>query len=152
MSLKDELLKNEEYYELAKEISKAYENANNIKNDELEKSFIDNIMTDIESLHLDGRCIERVDKNRWHCLDIKVNYFIRIFRNEDGATIQITDINKPFSNVEKDKKEIILNILQNIGKFKSGWSQTYAVLIIPNSDIDQFDYIDLISKIMSSKI
>ncbi|MFA6139003.1 MAG: PD-(D/E)XK nuclease family protein [Sulfurimonas sp.] len=145
MLLEDELLRNNENFELAKDISKAYQKAW----DKLEKLFVDKVILDIEKLNFN---IQRTDRDSFHCLDIKEKYFIKVFRNEDGVTMQITDKDSPFSIVDENKKALILNHLQTIANFTAGWPKVYALLLIPNSDIDKFDYLDLISKIVSSEL
>jgi len=147
--LEDELLKDENKLELAKEISQAYEKAIKKRNNDIRGLFVDKLFNELEELNLGIHPPIHDNKNEWHCLDIKEKYFIRIFRNEDGVTIQITDINNPFSIVSKVEKKLILNKLRLINEsFKSGWNKVYATLVIDNNDVEKFNFFKLISDIV----
>jgi len=135
MNLADELLKNEKWFELAKEISQAYEEANIKKVLDIKNNYLIKIKHLLNTLPY-----EELD---WKALDIKSKYFIRIIPQEELCVIQITDIKNPFNTVDGELKIKVLEQLKKIDmNFKSGWNKVYGILEI------KYDNINEISNIM----
>lgn len=155
MQLEDELLDksydgnyelSNEKYKLAKYISNAYHKAEK----QLRKSFVEQVRHQLEPLELQTIEEEHSNgKDPWHCLNIKEKFFIRLFRNESGVTLQVTDLNNPFSKVDISMKKKFLTSFQKINKnFHGGWSESYAVLNLNDDEVNNFDFKQLISEIL----
>ncbi len=152
MALEDELLKDKEKLEMAKDISEAYQKAIVKQKNKERVDFIDNLIIQMDTL-INKIEVHHNYKNLWHAIDIKDTFLIRIFANDDDVTIQIADIDTSFSQIKKESKSIILKELQKIdNNFISGWDKVYAILNIKNSELNRFHFFDLISKIIKIKI
>ena len=101
MLLEDELLKNEKYYELAREISEAFQKAKYAKR--IEK--INSIIKLLEQKNLSF--INYLPKDVM--IDILSELSIRVIVNEQGYLIQIFDKSGYGQDVDKLKKEVIYN-------------------------------------------
>ena len=110
MSLKNELLKNEEYFELAKQISEAFQEAKNEKLCKLKNKQINLI---IEIVEEKGLKFENHFPNNT-AIDILSEFLIRFIANDNGYLIQVFDKSGYGQDVDKLKKEVILEKLLNI--------------------------------------
>ncbi|UXC28763.1 PD-(D/E)XK nuclease family protein [Aliarcobacter butzleri] len=149
MSLKNELLKNEEYFELAKEISEAFQEAKNEKIQELKNKQINLIIEIVEENNL--QFINYLPKN-WTAIDVFSELSIRIIANEKDYLIQVFDKIGYGKDVDNLKKEVILEKLINIdNRFKSSYSKVYGQITIDYQDIDKEKLNDFLSKLINLK-
>lgn len=149
MSLKNELLKNEEYFELAKEISEAFQEAKNEKINELKNKQINLIIEIVEEKNL--QFINYLPKN-WTAIDVISELSIRIISNEKDYLIQVFDKNGYGQDVDKLKKEVILEKLIEIdNRFKSAYSKVYGQITIDYKDVDKEKLNDLLVKLLNLK-
>lgn len=128
MQLENEFLKNNEYFEIAKDIKDAYFKALNKRIE----SILSNIDVELKDQNMEVR------KNS-SSLDIDANqYFIRILFNKEQITIQIgSKEDYGFKNkIDPDEKKELLKNLKNIhNHFNGGWSNSYAVLTFQEEDL-----------------
>lgn len=149
MSLKNELLKNEEYFELAKQISEAFQEAKNEKLCELKNKQINLIMEIVEEKNL--QYISYLAKN-WTAIDVFSELSFRIMANEKDYLIQVFDKSGYGQDVDKLKKEVILEKLINIdNRFKSAYSKVYGQITIDYKDGDKEKLNDLLVKLLNLK-
>ncbi|RXI31643.1 PD-(D/E)XK nuclease family protein, partial [Arcobacter defluvii] len=149
MSLKNELLKNEEYFELAKEISEAFQEAKNEKINEFKNKQINLIIEIVKEKNL--QYVSYLPKN-WTAIDILSELSLRIIANENDYLIQIFDKEGYGQDVDKLKKEVILEKLINIdNKFKSAYSKVYGQMQINYQDTDKEKLDVLLSKLINLK-
>ena len=148
MSLKNELLKNEEYFELAKQISEAFQEAKNEKLCKLKNKQINLI---IEIVEEKGLKFENHFPNNT-AIDILSEFLIRFIANDNGYLIQVFDKSGYGQDVDKLKKEVILEKLLNIdNRFKSAYSKVYGQMEINYQDIDKEKLNNLLSKLINLK-
>ena len=148
MSLKNELLKNEEYFELAKQISEAFQEAKNEKLCKLKNKQINLI---IEIVEEKGLKFENHFPNNT-AIDILSEFLIRFIANDNGYLIQVFDKSGYGQDVDKLKKEVILEKLLNIdNRFKSAYSKVYGQMTINYEDIDKEKLNDFLSKLINLK-
>jgi hypothetical protein len=139
MNLEGKLLENREWFKLAKEISQAYEKANQKRILDIKRNYLATIKDLLNNL---SEKISYKELDDGIALDIISKYLIRIIPQEELCIIQITDVEKPF-NVDRELKIKVLEQLKNINNnFKSGWNKVYGVLEI------KYDNINEISNIM----
>ena len=149
MSLKNELLKNEEYFELAKEINEAFQEAKNEKINELKNKQINLIIEIVEEKNL--QFINYLPKN-WTAIDIFSELSFRIMANEKDYLIQVFDKSGYGQDVDKLKKEVMLEKLINIdNRFKSAYSKVYGQITIDYKDADKEKLNDLLVKLLNLK-
>lgn len=149
MLLKNELLKNEKYFELAKEISEAFIEAKNEKTNELKNKQINLIIEIVKEKNL--QFINYLPKN-WTAIDIFSELSIRIIANEEDYLIQVFDKSGYGEDVDNLKKEVILKKLINIdNSFKSAYSKVYGQMTINYQDIDKEKLNDFLSKLINLK-
>ncbi|MEV9600230.1 PD-(D/E)XK nuclease family protein [Aliarcobacter butzleri] len=149
MSLKNELLKNEEYFELAKQISEAFQEAKNEKINEFKNKQINLIIEIIEEKNL--QYVSYLPKN-WTAIDVSSEFSLRIIANENDYLIQIFDKEGYGQDVDKLKKEVILEKLINIdNRFKSAYSKVYGQMQINYQDTDKEKLNILLSKLINLK-
>lgn len=149
MSLKNELLKNEEYFELAREISEAFQEAKNEKINEFKNKQINLIIDIVKEKNL--QYVSYLPKN-WTAIDILSELSIRIIANENDYLIQIFDKEGYGQDVDKLKKEVILEKLINIdNRFKSAYSKVYGQAQINYQDTDKEKLNILLSKLINLK-
>lgn len=147
MSLKNELLKNEEYFELAKEISEAFQEAKNEKINEQKNKQINLVIEIIEKKNL--QFISYISKN-WTAIDIFSEFSIRIIANEKDYLIQIFDKSGYGEDVDKLKKEVMLEKLINIdNRFKSAYSKVYGQMTIDYQNIEIEELNNLLTKLIN---
>ncbi|WP_368030756.1 PD-(D/E)XK nuclease family protein [Arcobacter sp. s6] len=145
MLLEDELLKNEKYYELAREISEAFQKAKYAKR--IEK--INSIIKLLEQKNLSF--INYLPKDVM--IDILSELSIRVIINEQGYLIQIFDKNGYGQDVDNLKKEVILKKLIEIdSRFKSVYSKVYGEMRIDYQNIEKEEVNDLILKLIYLKV
>ena len=145
MLLEDELLKNEKYYELAREISEAFQKAKYAKR--IEK--INSIIKLLEQKNLSF--INYLPKDVM--IDILSELSIRVIVNEQGYLIQIFDKSGYGQDVDKLKKEVILKKLIEIdSRFKSVYSKVYGEMRIDYQNIEKEEVNDLILKLIYLKV
>ena len=148
MSLKNELLKNEEYFELAKQISEAFQEAKNEKLCKLKNKQINLI---IEIVEEKGLKFENHFPNNT-AIDILSEFLIRFIANDNGYLIQVFDKSGYGQDVDKLKKEVILEKLLNIdNRFKSAYSKVYGQITIDYKDADKEKLNDLLVKLLNLK-
>ncbi|MFW2525417.1 PD-(D/E)XK nuclease family protein [Aliarcobacter butzleri] len=148
MSLKNELLKNEEYFELAKQISEAFQEAKNEKLCKLKNKQINLI---IEIVEEKGLKFENHFPNNT-AIDILSEFLIRFIANDNGYLIQVFDKSGYGQDVDKLKKEVILEKLLNIdNRFKSAYSKVYGQITIDYKDTDKEKLNDLLMKLLNLK-
>lgn len=129
MSLKDELLNNDECFDLAKDISKAFQEAQAERNIQLKKEKINLIINLLENQNIKNYC------PKWCAIDIIANYTIRIIADDNNYLIQVFDKDGYGREFDQKEKQPILNKLQIIDKrFKSVYSQVYGQM--------EYDYDD----------
>ncbi len=149
MSLKNELLKNEEYFELAKQISEAFQEAKNEKINEFKNKQINLIIEIIEEKNL--QYVSYLPKN-WTAIDILSELSLRIMANEKDYLIQVFDKEGYGQDVDKLRKEVILEKLINIdNRFKSAYSKVYGQAQINYQDTDKEKLNILLSKLINLK-
>lgn len=149
MSLKNELLKNEEYFELAKQISEAFQEAKNEKLSELRNKQINLIIEIVEEKKL--QFINYLPKN-WTAIDVFSELSFRIIANEKDYLIQVFDKEGYGQDVDKLRKEVILEKLINIdNRFKSAYSKVYGQAQINYQDTDKEKLNILLSKLINLK-
>lgn len=147
--LENELSNNEKYYELAKEISEAFQKAKNKKINELKNKQINLIIEIVEEKNL--QFINYLPKN-WTAIDIFSELSIRIIANEEDYLIQVFDKSGYGEDVDNLKKEVILKKLINIdNRFKSAYSKVYGQMTINYEDIDKEKLNDFLSKLINLK-
>ena len=145
MLLEDELLKNEKYYELAREISEAFQKAKYAKR--IEK--INSIIKLLEQKNLSF--INYLPKDVM--IDILSELSIRVIVNEQGYLIQIFDKRRYGQDVDNLKKEVILKKLIEIdSRFKSVYSKVYGEMRIDYQNIEKEEVNDLILKLIYLKV
>ena len=148
MSLKNELLKNEEYFELAKQISEAFQEAKNEKLCKLKNKQINLI---IEIVEEKGLKFENHFPNNT-AIDILSEFLIRFIANDNGYLIQVFDKSGYGQDVDKLKKEVMLEKLINIdNRFKSAYSKVYGQITIDYKDADKEKLNDLLVKLLNLK-
>ena len=149
MSLKNELLKNEEYFELAKEISEAFQEAKNEKINELKNKQINLIIEIVEEKNL--QFINYLPKN-WTAIDIPSELSFRIMANEKDYLIQVFDKKGYGQDVDNLKKEVILKKLIEIdNRFKSAYSKVYGQITIDYKDANKEKLNDLLVELINLK-
>lgn len=149
MSLKNELLKNEEYFELAKQISEAFQEAKNEKINEFKNKQINLIIEIVEEKKL--QLINYLPKN-WTAIDVFSELSFRIMANEKDYLIQVFDKSGYGQDVDKLKKEVMLEKLINIdNRFKSAYSKVYGQITIDYKDTDKEKLNDLLVKLLNLK-
>ena len=149
MSLKNELLKNEEYFELAKQISEAFQEAKNEKINEFKNKQINLIIEIVEEKKL--QFINYLPKN-WTAIDVFSELSFRIMANEKDYLIQVFDKSGYGQDVDKLKKEVMLEKLINIdNRFKSAYSKVYGQMTIDYKDTDKEKLNDLVAKLINLK-
>ena len=149
MSLKNELLKNEEYFELAKQISEAFQEAKNEKINEFKNKQINLIIEIVEEKKL--QFINYLPKN-WTAIDVFSELSFRIMANEKDYLIQVFDKSGYGQDVDKLKKEVMLEKLINIdNRFKSAYSKVYGQITIDYKDTDKEKLNDLLMKLLNLK-
>ena len=149
MSLKNELLKNEEYFELAKQISEAFQEAKNEKINEFKNKQINLIIEIVEEKNL--QYVSYLPKN-WTAIDILSELSFRVIANENDYLIQIFDKEGYGQDVDKLKKEVILEKLINIdNRFKSAYPKVYGAITIDYHDIDKEKLNELLIKMINLK-
>lgn len=147
--LENELLKNEEYYELAKEISEAFQKAKNKKINELRNKQINLIIEIVEEKDL--QFINYLPKN-WTAIDVFSELSFRIIANEEDYLIQVFDKSGYGQDVDNSKKEVILKKLIEIdNRFKSVYSKVYGQITIDYKDADKEKLNNLILKLINLK-
>lgn len=128
MQLENEFLKNNEYFEIAKDIKDAYFKALNKRIE----SILSNIDVELKDQNMEVR------KNS-SSLDIDASqYFIRILFNKEQIIIQIgSKEDYGFKNkIDPEEKKELLKNLKNIhNHFNGGWSNSYAVLTFQEEDL-----------------
>ena len=145
MLLEYELLKNEKYYELAREISEAFQKAKYAKR--IEK--INSIIKLLEQKNLSF--INYLPKDVM--IDILSELSIRVIVNEQGYLIQIFDKSGYGQDVDNLKKEVILKKLIEIdSRFKSVYSKVYGEMRIDYQNIEKEEVNDLILKLIYLKV
>ena len=145
MLLEDELLKNEKYYELAREISEAFQKAKYEKR----KEKINSIIKILEQKNLSF--INYLPKDVM--IDILSELSIRVIVNEQGYLIQIFDKSGYGQDVDNLKKEVILKKLIEIdSRFKSVYSKVYGEMRIDYQNIEKEEVNDLILKLIYLKV
>ena len=145
MLLEDEFLKNEEYFKLAKEISEAYKKAM----PEYRKKQINLIIEIVEEKNL--QYVSYLPKN-WTAIDILSELSFRVIANENDYLIQIFDKEGYGQDVDKLKKEVILEKLINIdNRFKSAYPKVYGAITIDYHDIDKEKLNELLIKMINLK-
>lgn len=149
MSLKNELLKNEKYFELAKEISEAFQEAKNEKINELKNKQINLIIEIVEEKNL--QFINYLPKN-WTAIDISSELSFRIMANEKDYLIQVFDKKGYGQDVDNLKKEVILKKLIEIdNRFKSAYSKVYGQITIDYKDANKEKLNDLLVELLNLK-
>lgn len=145
MLLEDEFLKNEEYFKLAKEISEAYKKAMpEYRNKQI------NLIIDIAK-EKNLQYVSYLPKN-WTAIDVSSEFSLRIIANENDYLIQIFDKEGYGQDVDKLKKEVILEKLINIdNRFKSAYSKVYGQAQINYQDTDKEKLNILLSKLINLK-
>ena len=150
MSLKNELLKNEEYFELAKQISEAFQEAKNEKINEFKNKQINLIIEIVEEKKL--QFINYLPKN-WTAIDVFSELSFRIMANEKDYLIQVFDKSGYGQDVDNLKKEVILKKLIEIdSRFKSVYSKVYGEMRIDYQNIEKEEVNDLILKLIYLKV
>ena len=145
MSLKNELLKNEEYFELAKQISEAFQEA---KNEKINEIRINPIIEMINKKQLE---IKNHFPNNT-AIDILSEFGIRFIANDNYYLIQVFDKSGYGTDVDKLKKEVILQQLIEVdNRFKSVYSKVYGQMEINYQDIDKEKLNNLLSKLINLK-
>ena len=145
MLLEYELLKNEKYYELAREISEAFQKAKYAKR--IEK--INSIIKLLEQKNLSF--INYLPKDVM--IDILSELSIRVIVNEQGYLIQIFDKSGYGQDVDNLKKEVIAKKLIEIdSRFKSVYSKVYGEMRIDYQNIEKEEVNDLILKLIYLKV
>ena len=145
MSLKNELLKNEEYFELAKQISEAFQEA---KNEKINEIRINPIIEMINEKQLEIK--NHFPKNT--AIDILSEFVIRFISNDNAYLIQVFDKSGYGQDVDKLKKEVMLEKLINIdNRFKSAYSKVYGQITIDYKDADKEKLNDLLVKLLNLK-
>ena len=145
MLLEDEFLKNEEYFKLAKEISEAYKKAM----PEYRNKQINLIIEIVEEKKL--QFINYLPKN-WTAIDVFSELSFRIIANEKDYLIQVFDKEGYGQDVDKLRKEVILEKLINIdNRFKSVYPKVYGQIIIDYKDADKEKLNILLSKLINLK-
>ena len=140
----DELLNNKEYFELAREISEAFQKAI-IK---LKTERINLIIEIIKEENLNF--MSYLPKNTG--IDILSELIIRIIANEKDYLIQVFDKSGYGQDIDKLKKEVILEKLIKIdNRFKSAYSKVYGQMTIDYKDTDKEKLNDLVAKLINLK-
>ena len=144
MNLKDKLLKNEEWLELAKDISIAYKQAKEEILDNKKEKFIIAMENKLKELNK-----YEYEKLKWKAIDISnLNYWVRLIPQESYILVKITNQHNKFETIDKDEKNKILLKLQEINtNFISSDNKVYGALELKYNDIDKID-IDKIIKII----
>ena len=143
--LENELFNNEEYFKLAKEISEAFQKAM----PKFKEKQINLIIQIVEEKNL--QYVSYLPKN-WTAIDILSELSIRIIANENDYLIQIFDKEGYGQDVDKLKKEVILEKLINIdNRFKSAYSKVYGQAQINYQDTDKEKLNILLSKLINLK-
>ena len=139
MALEDELLKDEEKYKIARDISDAYIKAKKTKDNKIRKEFIDCIQKEISDLNYN---IEReeVETSQWFCLKIKEGCVISIFKADNGVYIQVAF---PDENLESYSENI-----QQVNKNFKYLSNKFFELRIFNKDVEAFDFKNIIIQVI----
>lgn len=150
MSLKNELLKNEEYFELAKQISEAFQEAKNEKINEIRINPI------IEMINEKQLKFENHFPNNT-AIDILSEFIIRFIAKDNHYLIQIFDTNNydkntALKNVNSFKKDMIFPKLIKIdNRFKKSNNQVYGQIEINYQDIDKEKLNYLLSELINLK-
>lgn len=144
MSLKNELLKNEEYFELAKQISEAFQEAML----EYKKEQINLIINMVEEKGLEFKTCFSKDTS----IEVLSEYIIKFLARDDHYLIQVFDKSGYGTDVDKLKKDIILKKLINIdNRFKGVYSKVYGQMTINYQDVNDEKLKDLFSKLINLK-
>lgn len=149
MSLKNELLKNEEYFELAKEISEAFQKAKNEKLNQLRINPIIEIVNE-KKLKFENHFPNNT------AIDILSEFIIRFIAKDNYYLIQIFDKKDydkyaTLKNVAKDKKDIVLPKLIKIdNRFKNSNIQVYGQMEISYQNTNK-EINELLSKLINLK-
>lgn len=147
MSLK-ELLKNEKYYKLAKEISVAFQETNKI----IKEEYFKNCILDI----VEKKSI--IFENHYPAntaVDILSNYIIRFVAQDTLCLVQISDINgyksKCLPKVDNKKKQDVFKKLKEINNnFRLGsYPTVYADMQIDYKEINYEKLNELIDKLIN---
>jgi len=130
MSLKNRLLNNEQEFKLAEEISNAYVEVKNDKNNQIKDRYLEKIKE-----KLDGTL--KFEVLKWKAIDIISNYYVRIIAQNDCYLIQVTDAKQPFEILDKDLKQNVLQQLKNIDfRFFSSYNKIFGAIEISYSSLD----------------
>ena len=147
--LENELSNNEKYYELAKEISEAFQKAKNKKINELKNKQINLIIEIVEENNL--QFINYLPKN-WTAIDVFSELSFRIMANEKDYLIQVFDKKGYGQDVDNLKKEVILKKLIEIdNRFKSAYSKVYGQITIDYKDANKEKLNDLLVELLNLK-
>lgn len=142
MSLKDELLKNEEYFKLAKEISEAFQEAQV----ERQKDKIEFIIQKIKNHSYESKL------PNWTAVDIMGDFTIRFIANKDKYLIQVFEKEGYGNDVDMMKKKKVLEGLQNINNnFKSVYPKVYGQAEFDYEKITNDELDNLISELLNHK-
>ncbi|MGJ0372511.1 PD-(D/E)XK nuclease family protein [Aliarcobacter cryaerophilus] len=145
MSLKNELLKNEEYFELAKEISEAFQKA---KDEKVNQLRINPIIEMVKEKKLEFQTQFPNDTS----IEVFSEYTVKFLARDDHYLIQVFDKEGYGQDVDKLKKEVILKKLINIdNRFKSAYSKLYGQAQINYQDTDKEKLNILLSKLINLK-
>lgn len=138
----EKLLEDEEKFNLAKDISIAYEKIKLIKINKQKDDFLDTLEEKLrEKLSYDYNILD------WKALDItSLSYHIRIIPQEFKILFQVTNTKNPFEVIDNNDKNGILVKLQQINNnFKSSYNKVYGAVEIEYNDIGKI--IDILEKI-----
>lgn len=133
MLLEEELLKDEQRFLLAKEVSNAYQNALKVKIANIVSEQFEKVISLLNLNKIRYKTFEARDG-----MDIDESpFYIRVIVKEDHYFIQVTDQNTTKKPVEKIKKNTVLPKLIKLNKnFASSWTNVYGAAKI---DFDKFD-------------
>ena len=143
MQFKNKLLENEDLYQLAGEVSRAFEEA---KRDKIEKKRSDAFTKICNLLGQEDIEYEKLDEQK--AIFMKRNFYIKIISQENQYLLQVTNTNAEFDIIDKIKKDPILKNLQKIDKsFKSSYNRVFGAMEIPYKDINMQRIIDIIKEV-----
>jgi len=134
MNLKDKLLKNKEWFDLAKDISIAYEQAKEEILDNKKEKFIIAMENKLKELNK-----YEYEKLKWKAIDISnLNYWVRLIPQESYILVKITNQHNKFETIDKDEKnKILLKLQKNDNNFISSDNKVYGALELEYNDIDK---------------
>lgn len=140
LKLEDVLLEDDKKYQLAKEISEAFENAKKIKEKKDKELNVEKIKIILEKEAVTYK------EGKDYDINIFLNYQIKIISYIDSFLLQVVDKENPYVKIDNLKKEPILKELQEIdSRFKSSYNKVYGAMEIEGLEDIESSIIEVIN-------